>query len=66
MNFFWRQPTYRSDLEHLLEQLVQDNPVLQAQKEAGMKRLWNQLPFDVDTYIRNKQSLLLQSANPYR
>lgn len=66
MNFFWRQPTYRSGLEHLLEQLVRDDPALPQKKEAGLKRLWDQEPFDIDTYLRNKKSRVPQPAYPYR
>lgn len=46
--FFWRQPQYRSDLDTLLSGLVRENPALLAQKEAGMKRLWNRQPFDME------------------
>jgi hypothetical protein len=66
MIFFWRQPTYKSELEHLFAQLVRDDPALLAKKEAGLKRLWDQAPFDIDSYIRDKQSRLPQPANPYR
>ncbi|WAW10710.1 DUF3460 family protein [Oxalobacter vibrioformis] len=66
MNFFWRQPTYQSDLEHLFEQLSGNDPDLPAKKEAGLKRLWDQAPFDIDTYIRDRQSRLPQPANLYR
>lgn len=46
--FFWRQPRYRSGLDTLLSGLVRENPALPAQKEAGMKRLWNRHPFDTE------------------
>lgn len=46
--FFWQQPRYRSDLDTLLSGLVRENPALLAQKEAGMKRLWNRQPFDTE------------------
>ncbi|MDL2283863.1 DUF3460 family protein [Oxalobacter sp. OttesenSCG-928-P03] len=65
MKFFWRQPTYQSDLDNLLEQLSRDNPALPVEKEAGLKRLWDKAPFSPDDAIRNKQSLLPQPANPY-
>lgn len=45
---FWRQPRYRSGLDTLLSGLVRENPALSAQKEAGMKRLWNCDPFDTE------------------
>ncbi|MCM1129248.1 MAG: DUF3460 family protein [Alistipes senegalensis] len=46
--FFWQQPRYRSDLDTLLSGLIKENPALSAQKEAGMKRLWNRSPFDTE------------------
>lgn len=44
--FFWRQPQYQSGLDTLLSELTRENPALSAQKDAGMKRLWNRDPFD--------------------
>lgn len=46
--FFWHQPRYQSDLDTLLSGLVRENPALLAQKEAGMKCLWNRNPFDTE------------------
>lgn len=46
--FFWRQPRYQSSLDTLLSGLIRKNPALLAQKEAGMKRLWNCAPFDTE------------------
>ncbi len=66
MKFFWRQPNYQSDLDHLFGQLVKDDPSLPAEKDAGLKRLWDQPPFDIDNHIRDRQSLLPYPANPYR
>lgn len=66
MIFFWRQPTYQSELDYFFQQLAKDDPALPAKKEAGLKRLWDKAPFDLDSYLRNQQSLLPQPANPYR
>lgn len=66
MKFFWRQPTYVSDLEHLFKALEKDDSTLPSQKKAGMNRLWDKAPFDMDTFNRNEISLLPLPANPYR
>jgi hypothetical protein len=56
MIFFWRQPTYQSDLDVLLVQRAKDDPALPARKEGGMKARWKKAPSDTD-YIESFFSL---------
>ena len=65
MKFFWRQPTYQSDLDHLFLQLAQDNAALSARKEASMEQLRENAPFP-DDLDHARQSGLPSSANPCR
>ena len=39
LKFFWRQPTYQSELDTFLKQIASEDPLLNVKKEAAMKAM---------------------------